>query len=80
MNLSAAEGHPAGVMDLSFANQALAVEWLSLNRGRLEHRVYGVPADVDAEIAKLKLATMGIVIDVPTETQRAYLASWTSGT
>jgi len=80
VNLSAAEGHPAGVMDLSFANQALAVEWLSLNRGRLEHRVYGVPADIDAEIAKLKLATMGIVIDVPTETQRAYLASWTSGT
>jgi adenosylhomocysteinase len=50
------------------------------NRGQLEDRVYGVPADVDAEIAKLKLETMGIEIDVPTEAQRAYLASWTSGT
>jgi adenosylhomocysteinase len=80
VNLSAAEGHPAGVMDLSFANQALATEWVAHNRGQLEDRVYGVPADVDAEIAKLKLETMGIEIDVPTEAQRAYLASWTSGT
>jgi adenosylhomocysteinase len=80
VNLSAAEGHPAGVMDLSFANQALACEWLALHRGELEHRVYGVPGDIDAEIAKLKLATMGIAIDLPTASQRAYLASWTSGT
>ena len=59
-------------------------EWgayfVALNRGKLEHRVYGVPADIDAEIAALKLATMGIAIDVPSDAQRAYLASWTSGT
>src|SRR5271165_5875757 len=61
VNLSAAEGHPAAVMDLSFANQALAAEWLALNRGQLADRVYGVPAEVDAVIAKLKLETMGIL-------------------
>ena len=80
VNLSAAEGHPAGVMDLSFANQALATEWIVRNRGKLENRVYEVPVDIDAAIAKLKLETMGIVIDELTEAQRAYLASWTSGT
>jgi adenosylhomocysteinase len=80
VNLSAAEGHPAAVMDLSFANQALAAEWLAVRRGTLESRVYGVPAAVDHQIATLKLATMGIVIDELTEAQRAYLASWTSGT
>src|SRR5271165_5706290 len=80
VNLSAAEGHPAAVMDLSFANQALAAEWLALNRGQLADRVYGVPAEVDAVIAKLKLETMGILIDELTGSQQAYLASWTSGT
>jgi len=80
VNLTAAEGHPAAVMDLSFANQALATEWLALNRGQLDDRVYGVPAAVDAVIAKLKLETMGIVIDELTDAQQAYLASWTSGT
>jgi adenosylhomocysteinase len=80
VNLSAAEGHPAAVMDLSFANQALATEWLALNRGKLEDRVYEVPAEVDAVIAKLKLETMGILIDKLTAAQQAYLASWTSGT
>ncbi len=80
VNLSAAEGHPAGVMDLSFANQALATEWIVRNRGKLENRVYEVPVDIDDAIAKLKLETMGIVIDELTEAQRAYLASWTSGT
>ena len=80
MNLSAAEGHPAVVMDISFANHALAVEWLARDRGKLSNRVHSVPADLDAEIAKLKLETMGIVMDEPTESQRAYLASWTTGT
>ncbi|MGD0943712.1 MAG: adenosylhomocysteinase [Acidimicrobiales bacterium] len=80
VNLSAAEGHPAAVMDLSFANQALAAEWLVSDRGKLSNRVHAVPVEVDAEIAKLKLETMGIVLDEPTVSQRAYLASWTSGT
>ncbi|MGO9334689.1 MAG: adenosylhomocysteinase [Acidimicrobiales bacterium] len=80
VNLSAAEGHPAAVMDLSFANHALAAEWLARDRGKLSNRVYAVPKAVDAEIAKLKLETMGIVIDELTESQRAYLASWTAGT
>ena len=80
MNLSAAEGHPAAVMDLSFANQALACRVARGDRGTLANRVHDVPAEIDAEIARLKLETMGVVIDEPTESQRAYLASWTSGT
>ncbi len=60
MNLSAAEGHPAAVMDLSFANQALAAEWLASDRGKLANRVHAVPAEVDGEIARLKLETMGV--------------------
>ncbi|MGA3215468.1 MAG: adenosylhomocysteinase [Acidimicrobiales bacterium] len=80
VNLSAAEGHPAAVMDLSFANQALAAEWLVADRGKLANGVHPVPEEVDAEIARLKLETMGIVLDEPTESQRAYLASWTIGT
>ena len=80
VNLSAAEGHPAAVMDLSFANHALAAEWLARDRGKLSNRVHGVPAAVDAEIARLKLQTMGTVMDEPSESQRAYLASWTAGT
>ena len=80
VNLSAAEGHPAAVMDLSFANQALAAEWLVEDRGKLANGVHPVPAMVDAKIAKLKLETMGVLIDEPTASQKAYLASWTSGT
>jgi adenosylhomocysteinase len=67
-------------MDLSFANQALAAEWLVQDRGKLGNGVHAVPAMVDARIARLKLETMGVVIDEPTESQQAYLASWTSGT
>jgi adenosylhomocysteinase len=80
VNLAAAEGHPALVMDMSFANQALASEWVIANAATLERRVYDVPKDIDDEIARLKLATMGIVIDELTEDQARYLASWDEGT
>jgi adenosylhomocysteinase len=79
VNLSAAEGHPAAVMDLSFANHALAAEWLAKEHGRLTKRVHGVPAGLDAEIARLKLQTMRMHLDAPTAEQLAYLASWTPG-
>jgi adenosylhomocysteinase len=79
VNLSAAEGHPAAVMDMSFANQALSLEWLS-QQERLEVRVHDVPAEIDAEVAMVKLATMGIEIDRLTDTQVSYLHSWTEGT
>ncbi|MGD0874232.1 MAG: adenosylhomocysteinase [Acidimicrobiales bacterium] len=79
VNLSAAEGHPSAVMDISFANHALAAEWLARDRDKLSNRVHAVPGAIDAEIARLKLATMGTVMDGPTESQRAYLASWTAG-
>jgi adenosylhomocysteinase len=80
VNLSAAEGHPAAVMDMSFANQALAVEWVVKNKGTLEPRVYPVPADIDSEIARLKLQSMGIEIDELTDEQEEYLSSWEQGT
>ncbi|MFN2608713.1 MAG: adenosylhomocysteinase [Acidimicrobiales bacterium] len=80
VNLGAAEGHPAAVMVISFANQALCAEWVLANRGTLEPRVYDVPRDIDAEIARLKLDTMGIDIDVLTPEQAEYLSSWTVGT
>jgi adenosylhomocysteinase len=80
VNLAAAEGHPALVMDMSFANQALSAEWVVANGAALEHRVYDVPEDIDDEIARLKLATMGIEVDVLTEEQARYLASWDEGT
>jgi len=80
VNLGGAEGHPAAVMDMSFANQSLAVEWVLAHRGELEPRVYDVPTEIDQEIARLKLASMGIEVDVLTEAQRTYLGSWTSGT
>jgi len=80
VNLSAAEGHPAAVMDMSFANQALTVEWLVTNAGELEKRVYDVPADIDREIARLKLESLGVEIDTLTEEQERYLASWDEGT
>jgi len=80
VNLAAAEGHPAAVMDMSFANQALCAEYVARHHAELKPRVYDVPADIDAAIAALKLASMGIAIDVLTEEQRHYLASWESGT
>jgi adenosylhomocysteinase len=80
INLTAAEGHPAIVMDMSFANQALAAEYAVQNAGKLEKKVYGVPDDIDREIARLKLATMGIEIDTLTDEQANYLASWNEGT
>ncbi len=80
VNLSAAEGHPALVMDMSFANQALAAEYAIANAATLERKVYDVPDDIDREIARLKLETMGIAIDELTEEQAKYLASWDEGT
>ena len=80
VNLSAAEGHPALVMDMSFANQALSAEFAIANAGRLERQVYPVPREIDEEIARLKLETMGIDIDTLTEEQAKYLASWDEGT
>jgi adenosylhomocysteinase len=80
INLASAEGHPAAVMDMSFANQALAAEFM-VKRGRsLERRVYPVPREIDLEIARLKLASMGVQIDELTAEQGAYLASWRHGT
>jgi adenosylhomocysteinase len=80
VNLSAAEGHPAQVMDMSFANQALSVEWAVANAAALERKVYRVPEEIDREIARLKLETMNIDIDRLTEEQERYLASWDQGT
>lgn len=80
LNLSAAEGHPAVVMDMSFANQALGAEYIVKNAANMESKVYLLPTEVDQEIAKLKLKSMGIEIDELTEEQIAYLASWQSGT
>jgi adenosylhomocysteinase len=80
VNLAAAEGHPALVMDMSFANQALGIEYAVQHASELERKVYPVPAEIDKEIARLKLATMGIEIDVLTEEQAKYLASWDEGT
>jgi adenosylhomocysteinase len=80
VNLSSAEGHPASVMDMSFANQALAAEYVVENAASLERKVYPVPSEIDNEIARLKLATMGIEIDRLSEEQAKYLASWDEGT
>ncbi len=80
LNLAAAEGHPAAVMDMSFANQALSAEYMAQNATSLEKTVYTVPADIDAEIARLKLYSMGVEIDTLTEEQEKYLASWDQGT
>src|SRR3989454_76367 len=80
INLAAAEGHPASVMDMSFANQALAAEHMVTHGRSLAKRVYGVPREIDLEIARLKLASMGVEIDALTPAQREYLASWTHGT
>jgi adenosylhomocysteinase len=80
VNLAAAEGHPAAVMDMSFANQALSVEWVVKQRGSLEAGVYPVPPEIDGEVASLKLQSMGIEIDELTAEQEAYLRSWEEGT
>ncbi len=80
INLAAAEGHPASVMDMSFANQALSVEYLVKNAAQLEKKVYPVPEAIDKNVAKLKLESMGLKIDRLTPEQEAYLASWSEGT
>jgi adenosylhomocysteinase len=80
VNLSAAEGHPAQVMDMSFANQALSAEFVVGNATSLERKVYPVPEEIDTEIARLKLETMDVAIDELTEEQAKYLASWDEGT
>jgi adenosylhomocysteinase len=80
INLAAAEGHPASVMDMSFANQALGAEYIVKNHATLGNRVHSIPQAIDAEIARLKLASMGIAIDVLTPEQERYLAGWEEGT
>jgi adenosylhomocysteinase len=80
INLAAAEGHPASVMDMSFANQALSVEYMVKNADKLDKKVYSVPAEIDSEIARLKLNAMGVQIDKLTPEQQKYLNSWEEGT
>lgn len=80
INLAAAEGHPASVMDMSFANQALSVEYMVKHAAELKKQVYSVPAEIDSEIARLKLAAMGVEIDTLTDEQLRYLNSWEEGT
>ncbi|MBI4423245.1 MAG: adenosylhomocysteinase, partial [Elusimicrobia bacterium] len=80
INLAAAEGHPASVMDMSFANQALGAEYIVKHGRELEHRVYPVPKPIDEDIARLKLKAMGIAIDTLTAEQVKYLNSWEQGT
>jgi len=80
VNLAAAEGHPASVMDMSFANQALTAQYLAKHGKSLEKRVYTVPREIDEEVARLKLASMGIAIDTLTPEQEKYLAEYQTGT
>ncbi|MCJ7545294.1 MAG: adenosylhomocysteinase, partial [Deltaproteobacteria bacterium] len=80
VNLAAAEGHPSSVMDMSFANQALACEYLAKTARKLEKKVYRVPMEIDKEIARLKLKAMGVAIDTLTPEQEKYLSSWEMGT
>ncbi len=80
VNLATAEGHPASVMDMSFANQALSAEYMAKTAKQLEKRVYSVPEQIDKEVARLKLESMGIPIDKLTAEQKKYLASWEAGT
>ena len=80
INLSAAEGHPSAVMDMSFANQALSVEYIAKNRGGLSTGVHNVPVDIDREVGRLKLESLGVGIDSLTSEQEKYLVSWTEGT
>jgi adenosylhomocysteinase len=80
INLAAAEGHPASVMDMSFANQALSAEYMIKNGARLEKKVYGVPDEIDREIARLKLQSMGVQVDTLSAEQVKYMNSWEEGT
>ncbi|MEK9176684.1 MAG: adenosylhomocysteinase, partial [Patescibacteria group bacterium] len=80
VNLAAAEGHPASVMDMSFATQALASAWVAANKGKLSPRVYDVPDEIEERVATLKLASMGSSIDALTPEQKKYLSSWEEGT
>jgi adenosylhomocysteinase len=80
INLAAAEGHPASVMDMSFANQALSAEYLVKNKGKLEPGVHLLPPEVDQEIASLKLRALGLSIDTLTSEQLEYMSSWETGT
>jgi len=80
INLAAAEGHPASVMDMSFANQALSAEFMKKNAKKLKNKVYSVPKNIDENIASLKLKSMGITIDTLTKRQKEYLSSWQEGT
>ena len=80
INLASAEGHPASVMDMSFANQALSAEYMAKNADKLEKKVYSVPTEIDNEIARLKLEAMGVKIDILTDEQLHYLNSWEEGT
>ena len=80
INLVAAEGHPSAVMDMSFANQALGVEYILKNQGKLSPQVYGVPYETDQEVGRLKLQSMGISIDTLTAAQQKYQESWEEGT
>jgi len=80
VNLGAAEGHPAMVMDMSFANQALSAEWVSKNHKALQKKVYKIPQEIDREISRLKLASMGVAIDKLTKEQEKYLSGWEAGT
>ena len=80
VNLSAAEGHPSAVMDMSFANQAMAAEYMAKNHKDMAVGVYDVPEELDQQVASFKLAAMGVTMDTLTEQQAAYLAGWESGT
>ena len=80
INLAAAEGHPASVMDMSFANQAMSAEYMVKNHASLEKRVYAVPEELDRQVARMKLESMAVKIDRLTLEQEHYLASWNEGT
>jgi adenosylhomocysteinase len=80
VNLSAAEGHPADVMDMSFANQAMAAEWVIANADKLEPKVYRLPEEIDSDVARIKLESMGAGLEELSPEQAEYLASWRHGT
>jgi adenosylhomocysteinase len=80
VNLVAGQGHPAEIMDMSFANQALAAEFLVKNKGKLGHKVYKIPEGIDRGVARLKLKSMGIILDVLSKEQKEYMSGWEEGT
>jgi adenosylhomocysteinase len=80
VNLGAAEGHPAEVMDMSFANQALAAEWLATEGGTLDHKVHRLPKEIDAQVATIALASLGGGLEILTDEQAVYMSSWEEGT